>query len=259
MFRTMFDSDVTTFSPMGRLHQIEYAQEAVKQGGATLGLRSDEHVVIAGLLRQTKKLSGHQPKLFVIDDHMAVSIAGLTADARLLIKYMRTECLNNKYVFDSPLQVATLVADLADKAQSHTQDYSSRPYGVGLLVAGYDKSGPHLFETSPSGSAYDFRAQAIGARSQSARTYLERHYETFADASLEELITHALTALRETAGDTELTAENASIMIVGKDTPAHELAADDIAARLAALGGGAAAEDDAANDDDEGTNENPNA
>ena len=134
----MYDNDITTWSPMGRLHQIEYAQEAVKQGSATLGLRSDTHVVVAALLRKTKKLSGYQPKLFRVDDHLAVSIAGLTADARLLIKYMRMECLNNQYVFDSPLQVTSLVNDLADKAQTHTQDYSSRPYGVGLLVAGYD-------------------------------------------------------------------------------------------------------------------------
>ena len=47
-----------------------------------------------------------------------------------------------------------------------TQRYGSRPYGVGLLVAGYDKTGPHLFETHPSGNYFDFKAQAIGARSQ---------------------------------------------------------------------------------------------
>lgn len=43
------------------------------------------------------------------------------------------------------------------------------------------ETGPHLFEFSPSGVTYEYYAMAIGARSQSAKTYLERHFEEFAD------------------------------------------------------------------------------
>jgi hypothetical protein len=39
---------------------------------------------------------------------------------------------------------------------------------------------------------------AIGARSQSARTYLEKHLNEFATSSLDDLIKHALRALRDT-------------------------------------------------------------
>ena len=42
------------------------------------------------------------------------------------------------------------------------------------------KKGVHLYETCPSGNYYEYKANAIGARSQSARTYLEKHFETFA-------------------------------------------------------------------------------
>ena len=51
-----------------------------------------------------------------------------------------------------------------------------RPYGVGLLVIGYD-SAPHLFETCPSGNFFEFKGQAIGSRSQSSRTYIERNVD----------------------------------------------------------------------------------
>ena len=47
-----------------------------------------------------------------------------------------------------------------------TQRSWKRPYGVGLLVAGYDKAGAKLFYCCPSGSYYDYKAMAIGARSQ---------------------------------------------------------------------------------------------
>jgi 20S proteasome subunit alpha 6 len=97
---------------------------------------------------------------------------------------MRSECLNHKFVYESPLQVQRLVEDVADKHQQATQSYVRRPYGVGLLVASYDRTGAHLFQTDPSGNYYEFRSMAMGARSQSAKTYLERNYQRFPEREL---------------------------------------------------------------------------
>lgn len=41
--------------------------------------------------------------------------------------------------------------------------------------------GPHIFQTCPSANYFDCKAMSIGARSQSARTYLERSMDKFAD------------------------------------------------------------------------------
>jgi 20S proteasome alpha/beta subunit len=70
------------------------------------------------------------------------------------------------------------------EAQVNTQEYGRRPYGVGFLVIGQDQSGPHLYEFSPSGTSYEYYAMSIGARSQSAKTYLEKHYESFTDCKI---------------------------------------------------------------------------
>jgi hypothetical protein len=94
---------------------------------------------------------------------------------------MRSECLNHKFVYESPVQVERLVSDVADKHQEATQSYVRRPYGVGLLVAGYDRTGPHLFQTDPSGNYYEFLAMAMGSRSQTAKTYLEKNHGRFPD------------------------------------------------------------------------------
>jgi len=220
MFRNQYDSDITTWSPAGRIHQIEYAMEAVKQGSAAIGLKSKTHAVIATLKRTTSELGSYQKKIFRIDDHMGIAIAGLTADARLLCKYMRNECLNHKFVYESPMQLERLVLQIADKSQVHTQRYGRRPYGVGMLVVGYDQTGSHLYETCPSGNYYDYKANAIGARSQAAKTYLERHFEEFDDLPLQDLIRHSLFALRETAqsgtGEQGLTIKNVSLGVIGK-------------------------------------------
>lgn len=212
----MYDTDVTVWSPQGRLLQVEYAMEAVKQGSACLGLVGGKHVVLGALKRQPNELSSYQRKLLEIDEHMVVAIAGLNADARQLAKYMRTECLRHKYVYDAPLQAARLVHDVADKYQRCTQMYVGRPYGVGLLVAAYDATGPHLYETCPSGNLNEYAAIAIGARAQSAKTYLEKHYESFPTLPLDDLIKHALKALAGcVSSDKSLDAASASIAVVG--------------------------------------------
>jgi len=218
MFRNQYDSDISTWSPQGRIHQIEYAMEAVKQGSACVGAKSTTHAVVATLKRTSSELGSYQKKIFKIDEHMGIAIAGLTADARVLCKYMRSECMNHKFVYEAPIQVGRLVTSVADKAQVHTQEYGRRPYGVGLLVIGYDQTGTHLYETSPSGNYYDYKAMAIGARSQSAKTYLERTYQTFATASLKDLVQHTLLALRESTSSSEtLNTKNVSVAIVGQD------------------------------------------
>ncbi|ESO93223.1 hypothetical protein LOTGIDRAFT_232677 [Lottia gigantea] len=218
MFRNQYDNDVTVWSPQGRLHQLEYAMEAVKQGSATVGIKSKTHAVLAALKRAPSELSSHQKKILSIDDHVGVAIAGLTADARSLSNFMRSECLNSRYAYNSPLPVSRLVSMLGSKSQILTQRYGRRPFGVGLLVAGYDSMGPHIYQTCPSANYYDCKAMAIGARSQSARTYLERKLDEFSDCELDELVKHALRSLRDTLpSEIELTNKNCSIGIVGKD------------------------------------------
>jgi len=218
MFRNQYDSDVTVWSPAGRLHQVEYAMEAVKQGSATVGVKSKTHAVIVALKRASSDLAAHQKKIIPVDSHMGVSISGLTADARLMVRYMRTECLNYRYAQDVPIPINRLMNTLGNKMQLSTQRYDRRPYGVGLLVIGYDSQGPHLYQTCPSANCYDCKAMAIGARSQSARTYLEKKLDEFSGNNLNELVAHALRALRDTLpAEMELTNKNVSIGVVGKD------------------------------------------
>merc|ERR1712050_314978 len=220
MFRNQYDMDVSVWSPQGRIHQIDYAMEAVKQGSATVGLKSQTHAVLVALMRAPSDLAEHQKKILHIDDHIGVAIAGLTADARLLSKYMRSECLDSRFAYGTPLPVGRLVGMVGAKSQVPTQIYGRRPYGVGLLVAGYDDKGPHIFQTCPSANYFDCRAMAIGARSQAARTYLEKFLEDLKECDLEELVKHGLRALRDTLpNEVDLTNKNVSIAVVGKDTP----------------------------------------
>lgn len=129
---------------------------------------------------------------------------------------MKQQSLASKMTYGRPIPIERIVDMIADRAQTSTQHYGKRPYGVGLLVAGIDELGPHLFEFQPSGMTQEMLACAIGARSQMARTYLERHLDELADCGRDDLVKHGLLALKESlAQDKELTVDNTSIGVIG--------------------------------------------
>lgn len=131
---------------------------------------------------------------------------------------MKQQSLSSRLTYDRPIFLSDITSRIGDRAQTNTQQYGKRPYGVGLLIAGVDAKGPHLFEFQPSGVTQEMIACGIGARSQMARTYLERELESFEGASREELVKHALRALKDSlAQDKELTVENTSLGIAGVD------------------------------------------
>ncbi|KAA8563888.1 hypothetical protein MFRU_036g00220 [Monilinia fructicola] len=216
MFRNNYDNDSVTFSPQGRIFQVEYASEAVKQGSVVVGIVSKTHAVLVAVKRNAEELSSYQKKVIAIDEHVGLALAGLASDARVLSNFMKNQTLASRMTYDRAIPIERLVAAIGDRAQTNTQHYGKRPYGVGLLVAGVDETGPHLFEFQPSGMTQEMVACAIGARSQMARTYLERHLEEFQDCGREELVKHGLRALKESlAQDKELTVENTSVGVVG--------------------------------------------
>ncbi|KAL6946789.1 Proteasome subunit alpha type-6 [Hanseniaspora vineae] len=220
MFRNNYDGDTVTFSPTGRLFQVEYALEAIKQGSATVGLRSKKYAVLVALKRNADELSSYQKKIIKCDEHMGLSLAGLAPDARVLSIYLRQQCNYSQLVYNRKLSVEKAGNLLSDKAQKNTQTYSGRPYGVGLLIIGHDNSGPHLLEFQPSGNVLELYGAAIGARSQGARTYLERVLEEYLEIDdPEELIKHGVEALKNSLKDETLSTSNLSIAIVGENKP----------------------------------------
>uniref|UniRef100_A0A2I2ZLE5 Proteasome 20S subunit alpha 1 n=1 Tax=Gorilla gorilla gorilla TaxID=9595 RepID=A0A2I2ZLE5_GORGO len=106
-----------------RIHQTEYAMEAVKQGSATVGLKSKTHAVLVALKRAPSELAAHQKKILHVDNHIGISTAGLTDDGRLLCNFMCQECFDSRFVSDRPFPVSSLVSLIGSKTQITTQHY----------------------------------------------------------------------------------------------------------------------------------------
>ena len=172
-----YDSAITTFSPDGRLFQVEYAIEAVRQGSPTIGIRLDSGVVLIARKRESPILmeAKSTQKIFLIDIHVGSAISGLHADARVLIDYARVQAQIERLTYDEPIMIETLVKKISDLKQVYTQQAGVRPFGISLLIAGVDAKGPQLYSTDPSGTYYGWDATVIGKDSK-IREHLEKKY-----------------------------------------------------------------------------------
>ena len=199
--RSEYDRGVNTFSPEGRLFQVEYAIEAIKIGTTAIGISTSEGIVLAvekRLLSPLQEASSVE-KLAEIDSHIGCAMSGLSADARTLIDHARSESQYHRFTFNEPMKVDSLTQAVCDLAlrfgESGEENTMSRPFGVALLVAGWDKHGPALYHTDPSGTFTRFDAKAIGAGSEGAQTSLQEQFHK--NLTLEEAETMAVTILKQ--------------------------------------------------------------
>jgi len=211
-----YDRAITIFSPDGRLYQVEYAREAVKRGTASIGVRTEDGVLLGAYKRVPTKLmeAENVEKIFQIDEHIGAASAGHVTDARKLIDILRREAQVNRASYQEPIGVETIVRRLCDEMQKYTQQGGVRPFGVSVVVGGIEDGEPRVFETDPSGSFYEWRATAIGEKSAEIKEKFEKEYED--GMSLDEAVTLAYEAVEET--NEEVTPESFEVAFVDKET-----------------------------------------
>ncbi|MFH0829773.1 MAG: archaeal proteasome endopeptidase complex subunit alpha [Candidatus Aenigmatarchaeota archaeon] len=174
-----YDRAIVTFSPDGRLFQVEYAREAVKRGTTSLALMFKDGVVFAAM-RPLPELSipnGGSDKVHQLDDNLGTAISGFLADGRVLIDIARMKAQVYKLTYDEPLHVLGAVKEVSDRMQLYTQFGGVRPFGVALLIGGVDEKGPQLYEIDPSSAYYAWKAQAIGKGSAEALKILRKSWK----------------------------------------------------------------------------------
>ena len=200
-----YDRAIVTFSPDGRLFQVEYAREAVKRGTISLGLIFDNGVVLAAV-RPLPELSipnKGSDKVHQIDDHLGTAISGFLADGRMLVDVGRVKAQVYKLTYDEPLHVAGAVKEISDRMQMFTQYGGVRPFGVALLVGGVDEKGPQLFEIDPSSAFYAWKAQAIGKEAAEALKVIKKNWSE--KLGEEEAVKIAVQALRAAEKNMKIT------------------------------------------------------
>jgi len=204
-----YDSRTTIFSPEGRLYQVEYAMEAISHAGTAIGILATDGIVLAAEKKLSSKLlepSKSSEKMYMVDDHVAVAVAGITADANILINQARLHAQRYRFSFQEPQPVEQLVQALCDEKQAYTQYGGLRPFGVSMLYAGWDKTyGFQLYQSDPSGNYNGWKATCIGANNQSATSLMKQEYKEEGTKPLPEALQLAIKVLTKTCDATSLT------------------------------------------------------
>ena len=174
-----------------------------------VGIRGKDIVVLGvekkavGMLQDDRTVR----KICTLDDHVSMAFAGLTADARVLIQRARIECQSYKLSVEDPVTVEYITRHIASLqqvshllhstssffllilfishhfvclfvcSQKYTQGRGRRPFGLSALIVGFDYDGSsHLYQTDPSGTYHEWKANAIGRNANSVREFLEKNY-----------------------------------------------------------------------------------
>ncbi|BFZ57920.1 Putative proteasome subunit alpha type-7 [Savitreella phatthalungensis] len=191
---TGYDLSNSTFSPDGRVFQVEYAGKAVENAGTTIGLRTPTCVVIALEKLITSKLlvPGKNSRIGTVDRHAGVASSGLVPDGKHLLGRARDEAANWRKTYKIPIGVHALADRMASYVQAYTLYSSVRPFGVSAIVGGGsldDGEGTKLYMIEPSGAYYGYRGCSAGKGRQLAKNELEKL--DFDRLTAKEAIAHA--------------------------------------------------------------------
>ncbi|XP_053203228.1 proteasome subunit alpha type-5-like [Panonychus citri] len=230
--RSEYDRGVNTFSPEGRLFQVEYAIEAIKLGTTAIGISTSEGVLLAVEKRVTSPLMepATTEKIAEIDSHIGCACSGLMADSRTLVDRARVEAQNHWFLYNENMSVESVtqsVSNLAIQFGDSDSDGNamSRPFGVAILFAGCDDGGPQLFYMDPSGTYVQCDAKAIGSGCEGAQQALQEAYSK--SLSLAAALKVLLTILKQVMEE-KLNSTNVEVAIIKPDTGYRMLSKEEI-------------------------------
>ncbi|XVF04911.1 hypothetical protein REPUB_Repub05bG0125600 [Reevesia pubescens] len=197
---TGYDLSVTTFSPDGRVFQIEYAAKAVDNSGSVpsypslfyfynfsfskflffffsfcktvIGIKCKDGIVmgVEKLIASKMMLPGSNQRIHSVHRHSGMAVAGLAADGRQIVARAKSEAANYQSVYGEPIPVKELADRVASYVHLCTLYRWLQPFGCGIILGGYDRDGPQLYMVEPSGISYRYFGAAIGKGKQAAKT-----------------------------------------------------------------------------------------
>ncbi|RKP27128.1 proteasome subunit alpha type-4 [Syncephalis pseudoplumigaleata] len=204
-----YDSRTTTFSPEGRLYQVEYAMEAISHAGTVLGILATDGIVIAAEKKIVSKLLEQgtaSEKIYTVNDNMICGVAGITSDANILVNNVRQAAQQYLYTYNEAIPCEQLVQRLCNLKQGYTQYGGMRPFGVSFVFAGWDQHyGFQLYHSDPSGNYSGWKATCIGANNAAAQSMLKQEYKE--DMTLSDAIGLTVKVLSKTMDTASLTSE----------------------------------------------------
>ena len=194
-----YDRAATMFSPEGHILQVEYAEKTVRLGSASIGMVCKDGVVIVADKKVKDKLVVPESadKIQEVDEHIEATAAGFWSDARILIERAQLISQQHRVTYDSPIDVESVIKEIANVMQAFTQYPGTRPFGVHIMVAGINTEAK-LFVSEVTGNYTAYTATAIGENDEKIKEQLRKRYRE--DLTIEEAINLSLKIFKDVLG-----------------------------------------------------------
>ncbi|EDL36566.1 proteasome (prosome, macropain) subunit, alpha type 3, isoform CRA_d, partial [Mus musculus] len=151
--------------------------EALFDLNTAIGIRCKDGVVFGVEKLVLSKLyeEGSNKRLFNVDRHVGMAVAGLLADARSLADIAREEASNFRSNFGYNIPLKHLADRVAMYVHAYTLYSAVRPFGCSFMLGSYSANdGAQLYMIDPSGVSYGYWGCAIGKARQAAKTEIEK-------------------------------------------------------------------------------------
>lgn len=199
-----FDRHITIFSPDGKLHQMEYAFNAVKTTKLTaLAVRGADSVVMVTQKKVPDKLVDptSMTSMYKITPNIGCMVVGLSPDARAQVQRARYTAAEFKYKNGYEIPVHYLSQKMANNAQLYTQHAFMRASGtVAIFCAIDEEKGAQLFRVDPAGHFNGHRGCAAGPKEQEACNILQTKLKANSSMNLNETLQCAILSLQTVIG-----------------------------------------------------------
>jgi len=190
-------------------------QDMIKKGTTTVGLICGGGVVLASEKRATMGsfiASKAAKKIYLVDDRIGMTTAGIVGDAQTLVRAMSVEARLYKIRRQESLSVKALTTLLSNVLSGNRMF----PFIVQLLVGGIDRSGAHIFSIDPYGGNTDEKEiAATGSGSPIAYGVLEDQYSK--EMTIDEGVALAIHALHAAMRRDSASGEGMEVMVITKE------------------------------------------
>ena len=212
-----YDTSITSFTPDGRVLQVEYARKAVGRGALSFAMKYRNGILLMADHQSRSRLieESFREKITKINERCWGVSSGLVADSRILINYARRMSVYNKVKYDEPIDIRMMVSRICNIKRAMTQYGGSRPFGVSMLFCGIQDNERFIFKTDPSGAFSEYNITAIGHGSEGVKEAYNDLHDDFTDNySLEESFKYILEILKRSKED--FIPDNLEICVIDK-------------------------------------------
>jgi len=189
-------------------------EEKILHGTTTVGIKAKDGVVLCADMRASAGYfiaNNNTMKIQKIDDHAGMTMAGGVADAQNITDILKYHANLHRIQKQEPIPIKSLTR-LTSLIFQQNRGY---PFIADILVGGYDKQGPGLYNIDMFGSAEEKTYVTTGSGSPVAYGILEEEYHN--DLSVEDAKVIALRAVKAAIIRNIGTGDGINISIINKN------------------------------------------